>query len=65
MRKWISICIVLAAMFSGGCLLDEAVARLGNFPDHVEVFTVDNGDWANGFIGFRFVDNPLNSLPVR
>ena len=65
MRKWISIAVLFAALFSGGCLLDEVTARLANFPDHVQVFTVENGDWANGFIGFRFVDNPFNSLLVQ
>lgn len=65
MRKRISIAVLFTAMFAGGCLLDDVLGRLANFPDHVDVFTVDNGDWANGFIGFRFPDNPLNSLPVR
>ena len=65
MRKWISIAVLLVAVFAGGCLHEDLFARLANFPDHVQVFTVDNGDWANGFIGFRFVDNPLSSLLVQ
>lgn len=65
MRKRISIAVVFALLLSGGCLLDDVAGRLANFPDHFEVFTVDNGDWANGFIGFRFADNPLDSLLVR
>ena len=65
MRKWISIAVLFAAIFAGGCLPDELLGRLARLPDHVEVFSLDNGDWANGFIGFRFPDNPLEGLSVR
>ena len=65
MKKRISIAVMFAALFAGGCTHEELFARLANFPDHVQVFTVENGDWANGFIGFRFIDNPLSSLLVQ
>ena len=61
MRKRISILIVLTAMLSGGCLLADAVGRLGNIPDHCTFENVPSGSWLELRGGCSF-DNPLDAL---
>ena len=62
MRKLIPLLIVLTAMMSSGCLLADAVGRLGNIPDHCDIVNVNDGSWLSVEFGCSF-DNPFEALP--
>ena len=63
MKKRISIAVMFALLFAGGCAHEELFARLAGITDHIRLVRTDAGFFGAALV-LELEENPFGSLQL-